>query len=123
MFDQATRLKLRFNSNKGLLSVEQVWDLNLNALNEMAKDLSRQVKEAASDEEDFIGVKSAVDSQLQLRFDIVKAIIGVKLKERDESATAAERKANNQIILELIQRKKQQELEGKSVEELEKLLK
>ncbi|EJD3358066.1 hypothetical protein M1Y69_003550 [Salmonella enterica] len=123
MFDQATRLKLRFNSNKGLLSVEQVWDLNLNALNEMAKDLSRQVKEAASDEEDFIGAKSAVDSQLQLRFDIVKAIIGVKLKERDESATAAERKANNQIILELIQRKKQQELEGKSVEELEKLLK
>ncbi|AGF88613.1 hypothetical protein PJM36_0125 [Salmonella phage vB_SenM_UTK0005] len=123
MFDQATRLKLRFNSNKGLLSVEQVWDLNLNALNEMAKDLSRQVKEAASDEEDFIGVKSAVDSQLQLRFDIVKAIIGVKLKERDESATAAERKANNQAIMELIQRKKQQELEGLSVEELEKLLK
>ncbi|AEM91853.1 hypothetical protein [Salmonella phage SPTD1] len=123
MFDQATRLKLRFNSNKGLLSVEQVWDLNLNALNELAKDLSRQVKEAASDEEDFIGVKSAVDSQLQLRFDIVKAIIGVKLKERDESATAAERKANNQVILELIQRKKQQELEGKSLEELEALLK
>ncbi|WDS51122.1 hypothetical protein SeF3a_039 [Salmonella phage SeF3a] len=123
MFDQATRLKLRFNSNKGLLSVEQVWDLNLNALNELAKDLSRQVKEAASDEEDFIGVKSAVDSQLQLRFDIVNAIIGVKLKERDESATAAERKANNQAIMELIQRKKQQELEGLSVEELEKLLK
>uniref|UniRef100_A0AAU8GK57 Phage protein n=1 Tax=Salmonella phage vB_STmST313_KE27 TaxID=3161178 RepID=A0AAU8GK57_9CAUD len=123
MFDQATRLKLRFNSNKGLLSVEHVWDLNLNALNELAKDLSRQVKEAASDEEDFIGVKSAVDSQLQLRFDIVKAIIGVKLKERDESATAAERKANNQAIMELIQRKKQQELEGLSVEELEKLLK
>ncbi|QIO03059.1 hypothetical protein HYQ35_gp051 [Salmonella phage barely] len=123
MFDHATRLKLRFNSNKGLLSVEQVWDLNLNALNELAKDLSRQVKEAASDEEDFIGVKSAVDSQLQLRFDIVKAIIGVKLKERDESATAAERKANNQAIMELIQRKKQQELEGLSVEELEKLLK
>ncbi|EHJ9376142.1 hypothetical protein KB816_002851 [Salmonella enterica] len=123
MFDQATRLKLRFNSNKGLLSVEQVWDLNLNALNEMAKDLSRQVKEAASDEEDFIGAKSAVDSQLQLRFDIVKAIIGVKLKERDESATAAERKASNQVILELIQRKKQQELEGKSLEELEAMLK
>ena len=33
------------------------------------------------------------------------------------------RKANNQIILELIRRKKQQELESKSVEELEALLK
>lgn len=123
MFDKATRLKLRFYSNKGLLSVEQVWDLSLTALNEIAKDLSRQVKAAQSDEEDFIGTKSNVDSELQLRFDIVKNIISVKLKERDESKDAAERKANNQVILELIQRKKQQELEGKSVEELEALLK
>ncbi|EBS2632400.1 hypothetical protein DRX00_11595 [Salmonella enterica subsp. enterica serovar Gatuni] len=123
MFDKATRLKLRFESNKGLLSVEQVWDLSLNALNEMAKGLSRQVKAAETDEEDFIGTKSAVDSELQLRFDVVKHIIGVKLKERDDSKDAAERKANNQVILELIQRKKQQELENKSVEELEALLK
>ncbi|ACO94367.1 conserved hypothetical phage protein [Shigella phage Ag3] len=123
MFDKATRLKLRFESNKGLLSVEQVWDLSLNALNEMAKSLSRQVKAAETDEEDFIGTKSAVDSELQLRFDVVKHIIGVKLKERDDSKDAAERKANNQVILELIQRKKQQELENKSVEELEALLK
>lgn len=123
MFDKATRLKLRFESNKGLLSVEQVWDLSLTALNEMAKGLSRQVKAAETDEEDFIGTKSAVDSELQLRFDVVKHIIGVKLKERDDSKDAAERKANNQVILELIQRKKQQELEGKSVEELEALLK
>lgn len=123
MFDKVTRLKLRFESNKGLLSVEQVWDLSLTALNEMAKGLSRQVKAAETDEEDFIGTKSNVDSELQLRFDVVKHIIGVKLKERDDSRDAAERKANNQIILELIQRKKQQELESKSVEELEALLK
>ncbi|EHT1484420.1 hypothetical protein KXE51_003400 [Salmonella enterica] len=123
MFDKVTRLKLRFESNKGLLSVEQVWDLSLTALNEMAKSLSRQVKAAETDEEDFIGTKSNVDSELQLRFDVVKHIIGVKLKERDDSKDAAERKANNQVILELIQRKKQQELEGKSVEELEALLK
>lgn len=123
MFDKVTRLKLRFESNKGLLSVEQVWDLSLTALNEMAKGLSRQVKAAETDEEDFIGTKSNVDSELQLRFDVVKHIIGVKLKERDDSREAAERKANNQVILELIQRKKQQELESKSVEELEALLK
>ncbi|WJJ54098.1 hypothetical protein [Escherichia phage AV101] len=123
MFDKATRMKLRFESNKGLLSIEQVWDLSLTALNEMAKGLSRQVKAAETDEEDFIGTKSNVDSELQLRFDVVKHIIGVKLKERDDSREAAERKANNQVILELIQRKKQQELESKSVEELEALLK
>lgn len=123
MFDKATRLKLRFESNKGLLSVEQVWDLSLNSLNEMAKDLSRQVKAAETGEEDFIGTKSNVDSELQLRFDIVKHIIGVKLKERDDSLTAAEKREHNQAILELIKKKQQEELAGKTVEELHALLK
>lgn len=123
MFDKATRLKLRFESAKGLLSVEQVWDLSLTALNEVAKSLSRQVKEAESDEEDFIGTKSNVDSQLQLRFDIVKSIISTKIQERDESANAAERKANNQVILGLIEKKQQEELAGKSLEELKAMLK
>lgn len=122
MFDQATRLKLRFESNKGLLSVEQLWDLPLTTLNELAKNLNRQIKEVG-DDEDFISEKSSVDSQVQLRFDIAKHIIGVKLKERNETQTAQDRKAHNQTILALIEQKQQQELAGKSVEELQALLK
>ena len=122
MFDKATRLKLRFESSKGLLSVEQVWDLSLTALNEMAKSLSRQVKAATSDEEDFIGKNTTVDTKLQLAFDVVKHIIGVKLKERDDSANAAEKKAKNQVIMELIAKKQNEELAGKSLEELQAML-
>lgn len=123
MFDKATRLKLRFSSAKGDLSVEQVWDLSLTALNEMAKGLSRELKAATVDEEDFIGNNTSVDSQLQLRFDIVKSIISTKLKERDDSLSAAEKREHNQAILELIKKKQQEELAGKSVEELQALLK
>ena len=123
MFDKATRLKLRFSSAKGDLSVEQVWDLGLTALNEMAKGLSRELKAATVDDEDFIGNNTSVDSQLQLRFDIVKSIISTKLKERDDSLSAAEKREHNQAILELIKKKQQEELAGKSVEELQALLK
>ncbi|CAD5240407.1 hypothetical protein NBNDMPCG_00002 [Klebsiella phage vB_KqM-Westerburg] len=123
MFDKATRLKLRFSSAKGDLSVEQVWDLGLTALNEMAKGLSRELKAATIDDEDFIGNNTSVDSQLQLRFDIVKGIISTKLKERDDSLSAAEKREHNQAILELIKKKQQEELAGKSVEELQALLK
>lgn len=123
MFDKATRLKLRFESNKGLLSVEQVWDLSLTALNDMAKGLNRELKSLAVEEEDFIGTNTSVDSQLQLRFDIVKHIISVKLAERNEAATASEKKAHNQAILELIAQKERQNLEGKTVEELRGMLK
>lgn len=123
MFDKATRLKLRFSSAKGDLSVEQVWDLSLTALNDMAKGLSRELKAATVDDEDFIGNNTSVDSQLQLRFDIVKSIISTKLKERDDSLSAAEKREHNQAILELIKKKQQEELAGKSVEELQALLK
>ncbi|UPW36055.1 hypothetical protein T751_00110 [Klebsiella phage T751] len=124
MFDKATRLKLRFSSAKGDLSVEQVWDLGLTSLNEMAKGLSRELKAATIDDEDFIGNNTSVDTQLlQLRFDIVKSIINTKLKERDDSLSAAEKREHNQAILELIKKKQQEELAGKSVEELQALLK
>lgn len=123
MFDKATRLKLRFESNKGLLSVEQVWDLSLTALNEIAKDLNRQIKAANVDDEDFIGNDKKVNPAVQLSFDIVKHIISVKLAERDEQAQAADKKVHNQAILELIQQKQQEALAGKTVEELQAMLK
>lgn len=123
MFDKATRNKLRFESTKGLLSVEQVWDLSLNALNELAKGLNREIKAAGQDDEDFIGRNTAVDPALQLRFDVVKHIIGVKLQERDDANNASEKKAHNQSILELIALKERQDLEGKSVDELRAMLK
>ena len=123
MFDKATRGKLRFESTKGLLSVEQVWDLSLNALNELAKGLNREIKAAGQDDEDFIGRNTAVDPALQLRFDVVKHIIGVKLQERDDANNASEKKAHNQSILELIALKERQDLEGKSVDELRAMLK
>lgn len=123
MFDKATRLKLRFNSNKGQLSVEQIWDLSLTALNEMAKQLNRELKAAAGEDEDFIGENTSIDSQLQLRFDIVKHVIGVKLSERDEVRNAQERKLHNQTIMELIHKKQQEELQNKSLDELKAMLK
>lgn len=122
MFDKATRLKLRFDSSKGQLSVEQLWDLSLTALNEIAKDLNREIK-SKGEVEDFIASgQEQKDVKLELRFDVVKHIISVKLKERDDTQTAAQKREHNQAILELIKKKQQEELGGKSVEELKAML-
>lgn len=122
MFDKATRAKLRFTTQSGLIGVEQLWDLSLNKLNDIAKDLNRQIKQAG-EVEDFISETSAVDGRLQLSFDVVKHIIAVKLAERDETLNAASKREHNQAILELIKKKQQEDLAGKSVEELQALLK
>ena len=49
IFEQASRLKLTFSTNKGQLSVEHLWDLSLDSLDTLAKGVNRELK--ASEEE------------------------------------------------------------------------
>ena len=57
MFEQATRNKLRFESTKGPLSVEQVWDAPLTSRNGFSlDDIAKQAKREldALSEESFV---------------------------------------------------------------------
>lgn len=126
MFETATRTKLRFNTPKGNLSAEQVWDLPLVSpvgvsLDNLAKDLNKQLKD--SGEESFVVKKSKADSVLQLRFDIVKYIIKVRLEEKEAKENAVVSKQKRAKIDEIIADKEDDELKGKSVSELKKLRK
>ena len=120
LFEQASRLKLRFQTSKGLLPTEDLWDLPLTNLNDLAKSLSKQVKEAG--EESFIEVKSSANEKLDTMFEIVKHIIKVKLAEREAVKVIKENTAKKQQILELIHQKKNESLASMPVEELEKML-
>lgn len=124
MFEKAVRLKLRFDSPQGALSVEDLWDLPLTSnrvnranLNDVAKEISRQLK--ASGEEDFVTPQSGPDEVLQLKLDIVKSIIHTIQAENAEARAKAERVAKKERLLELISKKQDQILEGKSLEELQ----
>jgi len=126
MFEAAARAKLRFTTTKGTLSVEQLWDLPLlspvsTSLDEIAKDLSKQLKE--SGEESFVVKKSKADSIMQLRFDIVKYIIKVRLDEDEAKRDAIVSKQKRSKIDDIIADKEDDELKGKSVSELKKLRK
>lgn len=124
IFEQATRNKVRYESSVGLLSVEDVWDLPLTSrnklsLDELAKNVNRKIRDA--EEESFVTEKSAASERLILELDILKHIIQVKLTEKELKDQAAERKAKRERINEMIARKKDEALEGLSLEELEKL--
>lgn len=126
MFEQATRLKLRFLTSGGVLSAEDMWDLPLTGpttgknLNDIAKSLSKEVK--ADAEEDFIKLKTSEDKELALRFDIVKHIIGVRLAEREAEVDKEAVKAKRQQILGILADKEAEELMGKTPEELKAML-
>lgn len=126
LFLQATREKFRFESNKGDLSVEQLWDLPLTSrtgfdLDTVAKAVNADLK--ASNEESFVNVNNnPAVSRLQAKLEVVKAIIEVKLAQAEATKKRAEKAAERQRLMEVLHSKKDQELQGLSVEEIERRL-
>ena len=124
MFEQASRLKLRFDTPRGCLSAEDLWDLPLTgtrsvSLNEIAIALHHQLKH---DTVSFVDDDERPDAALQLRFDLVKHVIGVKKDENRKALEAREHAEKKQKILGILARKGDEALEAKSEDELRELL-
>lgn len=123
IFEQAARTKLRFDTERGQLSAENLWDLPLTSehklsLDKLAVELNREIKATA--EESF--VKNAKkDTVLQLRFDIVKHIIDTKVAENEAKTKEKVRETQLSKIDEVIAKKQDAALENLSLEELEKM--
>lgn len=122
MFEKASRQKLRFESTKGVLSVEDLWDLPLTSqtgkanLDEIARQLYKKVKE--STEISFVK-PTAEDSESQQKLEIVKHIIDVRLREAEAASQARIKAETKQKILEIMDRKKDEALSNASLEELQ----
>jgi len=121
MYKDASKLKLRVSTNVGELSVEQLWDLSPQDLDEIAVRLEEEYK--SSGKKSFLVAKSKKDKVTKLKFDIVVDVLTSKVEEAKDSLTALEKKTYNQKILALIADKKDDALKEMSAEELEALLK
>ncbi len=124
MFQKASRRKIRFESPQGSLSTEDLWDVPLIAakganLDAIARDLWRQLKDAEN--VSFVAKKTPADNLVQLKFDVVKHIIDVRLAENEAAEQAQLNKQKKQRLLALIETKEYEQLAGSSVEELRKM--
>lgn len=119
MYKKASRLKLKIQTPKGLLTVEQVWGLTLTELDNLAVELEKQFE--ASGGKSFIRKTSEKDALAKLRFEIVVDILNTLMEEDDTARSAQEKKAHNAKIDALIASKKEKSLENLSIDELEKL--
>jgi hypothetical protein len=124
-FKKASQLKLRFNTSKGVLAVEQLWDLPQTSLSSLLRSIKEELKTANLDDDlSFLSdsTPTKVDVENQLRFEIAKDIYLTKKAEAEEKRNEAAKKEHNQKILAMIQEKKEGQLKDKSIEELEALL-
>lgn len=119
LFETAIRTKARFNF-KGMISVEDLWDLNVRELDSIFKTLNSQLKQVK--EESLLEVKTSQDKELDIKIEIVKYIVGVKLEEENSRLKAKENKEKKQKIMELMARKQEEGLQNMSMEDLQKML-
>ena len=125
MFEQASRLKLRFNTNgSGYCATEDLWDLPLESttkinLYSIGNAIHKELSEVNSS---IFTKKKDVDVVMELRFEIVKHIIEVKTQEIADSKNASAIKERNQLIMGVIKEKEMDELKGKSIKQLKKEL-
>jgi hypothetical protein len=124
MFEKASRLQLRFDTPKGLITTEDLWDLPLTGnsvnLDKIAVGLSRQLKDENT--ESFVVTATKANDELQLKFDIVKHIIDVKLAEKAAAKQIADTKAKKAKLLEVLARKQDAALENASEEDIKKMI-
>lgn len=124
MYKKASKLKLRFATQKGNLTVEQLWDLSMEDLKVEVKNQYEVIKEASIDDDpdlSFLG-DGKVDSKETLKFEILKDIFTTKKQEIENSAAEAEKRMKNKRIMEIIAKKQDEDLQGKSIEELKAML-
>lgn len=124
IFEQASRAKLRFESPKGMLTVEDLWDLPLTSqtgkanLDDIAKTLHRSLK---TEEVSFVEETTKTDAITALKFNVVKSVIDTLVVERKSQSEAKERRDKKAQILSLIAQKENEKLAGSSLDELRAL--
>lgn len=119
IFEYATKNKVRF-SFKGLISVEDLWDLSLTNLDSIYKELNKQSKQ--QEEESLLNIKTQEDELLNVQIEIVKHIVFVKLAEKEAREKAAAKKAQKQKIMSIIAAKQDEVLQNSSIDDLQKML-
>ena len=119
IFEYAVRNKIRFPF-KGMISVEDLWDLSLTNLDSIYKTLNKQIKQ--SEEESLLATKTSVDTELEVQIAIIKHIVSIKLEEQEAREKAVAKKAQKQKIMAIIAAKEDEALQNSSMDDLKKML-
>jgi hypothetical protein len=125
LFEYAARNKLRFNSPRGLLTAEDLWDIPLRArnadgldLNAVAKIASKALAETA---ENFVDTtKTADHTRREMALEVVKYVIDTKINEEKAAAAKADKKKTKETLLAALAEKQAGKLSAMSEKELKR---
>lgn len=119
IFKQAAKTKLRFQTNAGALSQEDLWDLPIETVDNLYMLYKAEL--------DVVGAGSLIKKRtsntvLKLRCEVAKAIVEQRLADADRREKTVARRARNEKIREVIFNKENQELLETDKADLYKML-
>lgn len=124
MIEKGLRNKLRFDSVKGLLTIEDLYDLPLLngvvCLNNIANSIYKELQQEGK--MNFVTEKSVDNELLELKFDIVKHVIEVKKSELSVAKEEASKHQKRQELLAALADIQKDEIKSKSKEDILKEL-
>ena len=115
---KAIQKKLRFQTNKGNLNIEQLFDLSLQDLDALYLSLEGQIQTSKG----LLGRKGNTVTQTKL--EIVKDVFDLKVQQANEEEERADKAALKQRLMLVAETKEFEEMtEGKSSKDIKKMIK
>ena len=118
IYEAAIRNKYRF-PYKGMITIEDLWDLNFAALDNIYKALSAEKKQ---DSEDSLIAPVVANTEIENKIAIVKYVYEVKKAEADARKLASENRKKKERIMEIIANRQDAALQNMSDDELKAML-
>jgi hypothetical protein len=115
-FIQATRNKTRIATTRGILQVEDLWDLSLPSLDHIAVKLDEEIQKRGR--KSFIGKTPQEAPELNDALEIVKHVIDTKIAEAEAAKIKAQQTSQVSFLKGLLEKKKLSELEGMTTEQI-----
>lgn len=119
IFEKAAKEAIRFEY-KGLISAEDLWQLDVHELDSIFKVLNAEKKQVTEDS--LLETTTKENTLLNTKIKIITYIVKSKLAEAEARTLLAEKKVKKEKIMAVLANKQDSELEGKSAEELQEML-
>lgn len=118
IFEQASRAGLQF-SHKGTIEVNDLWDLSLEDLDSIHRNLTASVKQT---EGGLLAKRTSANKELDLKIAVVAHVFEIKQEEINEKKLAIAKRQQKEKLKEILERKQNGELESKTAEEIQQML-
>ena len=118
-FINAAMQKLRYQSPRGLLTTEDLFDLNLTNLDEVAKTIDKKLRDH---QVSFIS-STPINEIETLKLSVVLSVIEHTQEQLTNAKDASKRAERKSTILDALAEKEVDELKSKSAKELKRELK